>query len=66
MAIKREIIDGGIRLIHPSGITTTTSIENLRRHKQITQQMIAELQRQIDVLDQSIQAVEKLRATPPP
>ena len=56
--IKREFIGGGMRIRHPSGVTVTHTIEDLRRLKEFNQQVIDLAQEQIGRIERDMAEVE--------
>ena len=65
MPMKRQVIHAGIRIKHPSGVTTTTALENLRNHRAATQEMIKFMQEQLRMIDDDIARVEAFRKAHP-
>jgi len=61
--IRKEFVGGGMRIRHPSGVTVTHTIEDLRRLKEFNQQVIDLAQEQIRRIERDMAEVEAQRET---
>jgi len=61
MKMQKEYIKEGMRIKHPSGVTVTTSLENLLRLKEFKQKAISFFQDGINLIDADIAKIEAVR-----
>jgi hypothetical protein len=61
MPIKKEYIHSGMRLTHPSGVTTTAQLQALKELKVYNQNLLSFLQGQVTQLEKDIAEIEALQ-----
>jgi hypothetical protein len=60
MVMTRRILKEGIHIKHPSGVTSLTTLENLRNHRATIQDMADMLKEQLRLIDDDIKSIEAL------